>query len=531
LVETYAADTRHAHAEAARLLASRDFQTAEQVCRELLSQHPRDAHAYFLLGNVLAEAGRLRDALEPLSRAVHVDRGRPEYFALLARCLAQLNAPKAACDAAARADQLQPDSALVHDTLGWVYSRCGDHAQAVQHFQAAIARAPGNPQFQFNLAAALKFNGDFDAAETAYERAIAARPDFYQAHWALANLRKQTREMNHVTRLEQLLADALPTADAELYLRHALAKELEDLDDTAGAFANWAAGNARKKAKLAYQPGEDEALFDALMESFSPQVCANPPSGEASAEPIFIVGMPRTGTTLVERIVSSHSVVYGAGELQNFGLELKRASGSRSARVLDPEVVQRGLKADPAALGRAYVDSTRPRTSHTAFFTDKTPLNFLLVGFILRALPNAKIVCLRRNPLDTCLSNFRQLFATGFSYYNYAYDIEDTARYYLLFDRLMSHWDKVLPGRVLRVDYDALVADQEEQTRRLLDHLGLTWEPACLEFQRHEAPVATASAVQVREPIYRSAAGRWRRYAQQLEPARRILTAAGVQVE
>lgn len=513
------------------MLARRELDAAERICRKTLASHPRDAHAWFLLGNVLAEAGQLRDALEPLSRAVAVNRDRPEYFALLARCLAQLNAPKAACDAAARAAQLEPDSALVHDTLGWVYARCSDHAKAVSHFQTAVSRAPDNPQFQFNLAAALKFTGDFDAAEAAYEGAIAARPDFCQAHWALANLRRQSSDSNHVPRLEQLLADTPPTADDELYLRHALAKELEDLDDTAGAFANWAAGNARKKVELGYKPEEDAALFDALIDSFPADTCANPPPGEASAEPIFIVGMPRTGTTLVERIVSSHSVVYGAGELQNFGLELKRASGSRSARVLDPEVVQRGLDADPAALGRAYVDSTRPRTGHTAFFTDKTPLNFLLAGFIHRALPNARIVCLRRNPLDTCLSNFRQLFATGFSYYNYAYDIEDTARYYLLFDRLMSHWDAVLPGRLLRVDYETLVADQEEQTRRLLDHLGLTWETACLEFQRHAAPVATASSVQVREPIYRSAAGRWRRYAEQLAPARRILAAAGVQVE
>ncbi|UCG73075.1 MAG: sulfotransferase [Chromatiales bacterium] len=530
MVETYVVDARRAHQEAARLLARRDFQAAEQVCRDTLKEHPRDGRAWFLLGNVLAEAGRLRDALDPLSRAVAADREQPEYFALLARCLVQLNAPKAARDAAARAAQLEPDDALVNDTLGWVYARLGDHEQAVRHFRLAVSRAPDNAQFQFNLAAARKFTGDFDAAESAYERAIAVRPDFYQAHWALANLRRQSDERNHVARLEQLLADAPPTADDELYLRHALAKELEDLGDTAGAFANWKAGNARKKAELGYSLNADEALFETLIDSFTANTCANPPPGEASAEPIFVVGMPRTGTTLVERIIASHSVVYGAGELQNFGLVLKRASGSQSPRVLDPEVVRSGLDADPEALGRAYIDSTRPRTGHTAFFTDKTPLNFLLVGFIHRALPNAKIVCLRRDPLDTCLSNFRQLFATGFSYYNYAYDIEDTARYYLLFDRLMAHWDAVLPGRVLRLDYDALVADQEEQTRRLLGHLGLTWDPACLEFQRHAAPVATASAVQVREPIYRSAAGRWRRYAKQLEPARRILEAAGIRV-
>ena len=146
MVETYAADSRRAHSEAAALLARRELNAAERICRETLASHPRDAHAWFLLGNVLAEAGRLRDALDPLSRAVAVDRNRPEYFALLARCLAQLNAPKAACDAADRAAQLEPDSALVHDTLGWVYARCSDHARAVQHFRAAVSRAPDNPR-------------------------------------------------------------------------------------------------------------------------------------------------------------------------------------------------------------------------------------------------------------------------------------------------------------------------------------------------------------------------------------------------
>jgi cytochrome c-type biogenesis protein CcmH/NrfG len=528
LVETYAADTRRAHAEAARLLAARDFAGAERVCRETLDQHPRDAHAWFLLGNSLAEAGRLRDALGPLARAAQLDGRRAEYFALMARCLAQLNAPKAARDAAERGARLKPANAIVRDTLGWVYARLGEHAEAAEHFRAAVEKMPDNPQFQFNLAAALKFTGDFDDAEVAYNAAVELRPDFHQAHWALANLRRQSADSNHTERLEQLLTSSQGTAEGELYLRHALAKELEDLGDTAGAFRNWQAGNARKKAELGYSIAEDEVLFDELVNSFTPEVCNYGPPGEPCAEPIFILGMPRTGTTLVERIVSSHSVVFGAGELQNFGLEVRRASGSRSAKVLDPDIIRGALKADPAAVGDAYIKSTRPRTGHTAFFTDKTPLNFLLAGFIHRSLPNAKIVCLRRHPLDTILSNFRQLFATGFSYYNYAYDIEDTARYYLLFDRLMGHWDSVMPGRILRVNYDQLVTDQEEQTRRLLEHLGLSFEPACLEFQRNAAPVATASAVQVREAIYRSAAGRWQRYADELQPAIDILEAAGI---
>jgi len=531
LAEHYTADSRRRHNRIGQLLAGGDFAGAEKSCRQLLAQFPRDAHGYFLLANIAAEQRQLRQALEHLSAAIQLERSRPDYYALMARCLAQLNAPKAALDAAGRAAALQPTDALTHDTLGWVYTRCGSHAQATENFRQAVARAPANAQFQFNLAAALKFTGELTEAEAAYDRAVALKPDFYQAHWARANLRRQTAQNNHTGTLQRLLQAADLPVNAELYLRHALAKELEDLGDYAGAFNNWSRGNSRKKRELDYSATEDETLFAALQTSFSPELCGQLPAGEQSAEPIFIVGMPRTGTTLVERIISSHSAVYAAGELQNLGLVLKQAGGSQSARILDPEVVSRGLQVDPAKLGQTYLHSTRPATGKTAHFTDKTPLNFLLVGFIARALPNAKIVCVRRHPLDTCLSNFRQLFATDFSYYNYAYDLEDTARYYLQFDALMQHWDAVLPQRVLRLDYEELVANQEQQSRRLIEHCGLDWEPACLEFQHNAAPVATASASQVREALYQGAAGRWRRYAEQLEPARRVLEAGGVSIE
>jgi len=531
LAEQYTADSRRRHDQIGQLLARHDFAGAEKSCRDLLVKFPRDAHGYFLLANIAAEQIQLRQALDHLSTAIKLERSRAEYFALMARCLAQLNAPKAALDAAGRAAALQPRDALTHDTLGWVYTRCGAHARATEHFRQAVGLAPGNAQFQFNLAAALKFTGELTDAEAAYDQAVALKPDFYQAHWARANLRRQTTENNHTQTLQALLQAADLPVNAELYLRHALAKELEDLDDYAGAFDNWSRGNDRKKHELGYSATQDEALFTALKTAFSAKLCGEMPGAEQSPEPIFIIGMPRTGTTLVERIISSHSAVYGAGELQNLGLVLKKSGGSQSARILDPEVVSRGIQVDPAKLGQAYLQSTRPATGTTAHFTDKTPLNFLLVGFIARALPNAKIICVRRHPLDTCLSNFRQLFATDFSYYNYAYNLEDTARYYLQFDALMRHWDEVLPQRVLRLDYEELVANQEQQSRRLIQHCGLDWEPACLEFQHNAAPVATASAAQVREALYQGAAGRWHRYAEQLEPARRVLEAGGVSIE
>ena len=200
----------------------------------------------------------------------------------------------------------------------------------------------------------------------------------------------------------------------------------------------------------------------------------------ASAEPIFIVGMPRTGTTLVERILSNHPAVFAAGELTNFALELKRAAATPSNRVLDAETLAAAARVDPRALGEAYVASTRPRTGHTPRFIDKMPLNFFYAALIQRALPNAKIICLRRDPLDACLSNYRQLFATTFSYYDYSYDLLDTGRYYLQFDALARHWREAIPANYTEVHYEDVVEHTEREARRLVEFCGLDWDPACL---------------------------------------------------
>lgn len=475
-----------------------------------------------------AAGGQLEQACDAIALALSYDGTRADYFAHYARCLVQLGRQPAARSAAERALELEPADALTLDTLGVVLARLGAHESAAIAFERAVRLKPGNAGYLYNLGASLRFLGRFDEAEDALERAIAAAPDFYRAHSILADLGKQTPERNHVGRLLELLPKTRADVNAELHVRHALAKEYEDLGDYDNAFAALALGKAKKRAALGYSFELDRELFARVEALFPAERFAQAVEGYPTAEPIFVIGMPRSGTTLVERILSSHTQVLSAGELQNFAGALKRATGTSTNRVLDEATLEKGVEVDHAALGRAYLESTRPITGGRPRFVDKMPLNFWYVGFIARALPNAKIVVLERDPLDTCVSNYRQLFSLTFPYYNYAYDLRDLGRYYAGFHRLMAHWDTVLPGRVLRLRYEKIVANQEMETRRLLDYCGLPWEDACLAFHENRAAVATASAVQVRSKLYTTSIGRWRRYAAHLEPLRAELAAAGL---
>jgi Flp pilus assembly protein TadD len=521
-------DVAGLHGQAVAAVNARDWAAAEGLCAKVLALDPAHADAHFLAGIVADARGQTGGAITWLRRAAALAPDRAEYHAQLARCLSKTRHSPEAVVAAEQALALAPQEALTLDTIGVVLSAANQHVRAAEVFRRATTLSPRRPEFQFNLASSLKFLGDFDGAEGAYEACLQADPHHWKAHSALAQLRRQTAGSNHIARLESLLPAAGDDADAGLHLHMALAKEHEDLGDYASAFRYLIAGKSRKRAALGYSIEQDRALFEAIERLFPDPVDSS--AGSAGHDAIFVVGMPRTGTTLVERILSSHSQLRSVGESQNFALALKRAAGTRSPRVLDLETLERARSSDLPAVGRAYLDATRPAGAGSAHFVDKMPLNFLYAGFIRRALPGARIICLRRHPLDACLSNFRQLFALGYSYYNYAYDLLDCGRYYVLFDRLMAHWQRVLPGAMLGVSYEALVGSQEPQTRRLLEFCGLAWEDGCLHFEDNVAPVSTASAVQVRSPLYASAVGRWRRYSEETAELRSLLESAGIPV-
>jgi tetratricopeptide (TPR) repeat protein len=523
------------HSEAERALNQREYRRAHELCLKILSAQPDFADAFFLLGMIAAEHGNFGKAVEVIDRALALDPDRGDYHAQRGRCLVSLHRPREAFEAANRALALEPQDALTLDTIGVVMTRAGAHAEALEPFRRAVARDSSKAPYQYNLGASLQFVGDLSAAQTAFRRALALDSAHYRAWAALAQVAHAPFTPEEVAMLAETLSKGALDADAELRVCHALAKQHEDRGEYADAFRYLERGKRRKRAELAYFFETDRALF-AAARATSDEALARGSGfsrdasgrGHPSAEPIFIVGMPRTGTTLVERILSSHPDVFAAGELPNFGLILKRMTRTPSNRVLDPETLAAATGLDAGRLGEDYVESTRPRTGHTPRFIDKLPHNFLYAALIHRALPNAKIVCLRRGALDACLSNYRQLFATGFSYYNYTFDLLDTGRYYVEFDSLVQHWRKALPAtRYREVRYEEFVDNTEREARSLVEFCGLEWNPACLAFHENAAPVATASSAQVRRPIYRTSVERWRKYESEVAPLRALLDDAG----
>jgi len=515
------------HRAAQLALGESRFEDTRRLCLEMIAARPDFADAHFLLGVAEGSAGRLRAALAALENAVRL-APRAEYLAQYARFLVLARQHARALRVADDAVQLQPVDAITLDTLGCVYSRLAAHERAVPLFEAAVHQRPEHVQLRYNLAASLGFLGRFGEAEQHYERIIAMQPSFVKAHSALATLKKQSPESNHLARMEALLSQLSDSSD-ELHLRYALAKEYEDLQDHDAAFRQLDAANRRRKAQLGYHFDSDRAVFDRLTRCFQ-QPSYFQGDSDLREGPIFVVGLPRTGTTLVERILSSHPEVESGGELQAMPIAVKRLSGTPTRAVLDPETVDAAGSIAPVALGQLYLDDVAPYRRTRARLVDKLPLNFLYIGFIARALPNAKIVCLRRDPMDSVWSNYKHLFATNFSYYNYSYDLLDTAAYYLMFDQLMGLWRRLLPGRVLELSYEAIVNDLEGQSRRLLAHCALEWSDDCLRFHENNAAIATPSAAQVRQPIYRSAIGSWRAHEQHLAPVRDLFRAQGIEV-
>jgi predicted Zn-dependent protease len=513
---------------AAAALANSDPRTAEGIFRGLLRADANDVGAACGLAAIALTAGQPRDAEQLLRHALTQTAHMPLVWRGLAQALLDAGRHVEAYTVIRHALEIEPESAPSWVILGSISAHRLQGETAVAAFDRALALDPRQVRVLLSKGHVLKTLGRRPECEAAYHECIALLPTFAEAYCSLADLKTYRFSDGELAALEALAAQPAATgglADpAEVQVHFALGRAYEQRSDWARSFRHYAAGNAARKARTPFdaQRFEDKsrriaALFDAqFLQRHVGSGCADP-------APIFIVGLPRSGSTLVEQILASHSQVQGTMELPNLVTivrELDRRNGRRDAY---PESL-RDVSTDwLAACGRRYLEETRDLRADRPRFIDKMPNNWSHVGLLQLILPEATIIDVRRHPMDACFSAFKQYFAEGQSF---SHDLDDLGRYYRAYLGLMDHWDAVLPGKVLCLQYEVLVRDTEAQVRRLLEHCGLPFEAACLRFYETRRSVRTASSEQVRQPIYAAGIGHWRHYRNELEPLRRSLQGA-----
>ncbi len=511
-----------------RALVQKKFEKVHAECIATIKGDVVNSVAYFLLGVIASEHNNHDKAAELFTTAEGYDASEPYYPTYLAKTLSTLRQQNQAKAAADRAARIIDDNPHLNDTLAVVYSRAGFHEDAIPLFKRAIELQNDQANMHYNLGASAQFIGDFDLAAMSYSAALDLDPNFYRAWASLVYLNKQTTQNNSLQTLISLFEKNKNNSDAKLQLGHAIAKTYEDLGDYEQSLEWLLSAKQGKRAELRYDRTAGNETFQAAKKAII-QPSGYGAQNPCMASPIFIVGLPRTGTTLVDRILSSHSLVTSAGELNIFAELIKDESGTLSNLVLDADTLRSAESIDFCKIGHEYISRSSELARGSEFMLDKMPLNFFYAGLIHRALPNARIIALRRGAMDSCLSNFRQLFSTQHSFYNYTFDLDDVAWFYRQFDDLMRHWKINLPGhRFTEVRYEDIVFDQENQTRRLLEFCGLGWEEACMNFHENEAPVSTASSVQVRQPLYSRSINRWKKYGTKIDD---LLAALGNLVE
>jgi tetratricopeptide (TPR) repeat protein len=490
----------------------------------LLAVHGEHAEVLYLASEVQLASDEPELALELIDRAIAVLPNQPPLLLKKARMLLALRQRTQARAVAAEVAALAANDPQGLWEIGKFYNSCNDPQGGRALLQQARVAGQRDPALLYDLAAAEFFLGEFDSAEAHLDELLRSTRVGH-ALYLRATLRKQTKERNHIEDLEARLAIGFPDELGRAACLYALAKECEDLGQGERAFRALSEGARLMRSLLQYDSAAERATIDAIADVWTADSMHTESPGWEEEGAIFIVGMPRTGTTLVERMLDCHSEVSSAGELLDFGLLLARAAQQAQARQPELTLVEASRQIDFTALGRAYMDGARQAAAGTRWFVDKMPVNYMYCGLIRKALPKARIIHLLRDPMDSCYAVYKTLFNQA---YHFSYNQEELADYYISFDRLMRHWHQIMPGNILDLHYEDLVMDTEGQARRLLAWCGLEWQPEVLDPAANDRPSTTASAAQVREPIHAGSVGKWTIHAEGLEPLRQRLLAAGV---
>ena len=509
-----------ADAEAA-LLKGR-LEETEKILRDSLAHDPDHPQALRMLANLALDANRFKAARRMLQRAVELNPA----FALAWNDLANLDMKQDRYEQALEMVQraIEVDAKMAHSYVmrGNILTRAQRHEEALVVYQQALDLNPANPGALSGKGHVLKTIGRQDESIEAYRQCIRAHPSFGEAYWSLANLKTFEFTAEEVKVMAAMVDEKDLPDEPKVNFYLSLGKHYENEKDYERAFEQFRLGNELRRGYEIYDPVQTQVIHDRIIKVFQPQFLASHEGrGDPDPSPILIVGLPRSGSTLIEQILASHSRVEGTMELPDLSRTIgelnKRSKGKGKdkdkGKVEYPETVLHLDQEQIRALGQSYLESTGRYRTDKPHFIDKMPNNFSSIGFLHLILPHAKVINARRHPLDSCLGCYKQLFFKGQSW---TYDLFEIGQYYLQYQRIMDHWHEVLPGKVLDVHYEQLVLDQETQTRRMLKYLDLPWEDQCLRFYETERAVNTASSEQVRQPMYTTALNFWRNYESQL---------------
>lgn len=508
--------------DAAIALCRNELPIAERLLKDHLKQQPNDVAALRMLAELAGRIGRYPDAEKLLRHALELAPGfRPARFNLATLLYRSGEAAGALAELGKLLEE-DPDNPAYRNLMGVVLTRTGELEDAAEQFERALERQPEQIKVWLSYGHTLKTLGRQAEGVAAYRRATEIEPGFGEAWWSLANLKTVKFDSADMATMERALAEGGRSTEDRLHLHFALAKAIEDKgQDDAAAFAHYVEANRLRLELEPFDPEVTSRRVDRIVQRYTPEFLAERAGqGSTAPDPIFVLGMPRAGSTLIEQILASHPSIEGTHELPDINMIAMRNRDDDKEKVYEDKLV--GMTPEQlAALGDEYIERTRKqRRLGRPRFIDKMPNNWFHVGFIRLILPNARIIDARRHPLASCVANFRQHFARG---QKFSYNLEHMGRYYRDYVRLMAHFDAVAPGMVHRVHYEAMVSDTEAQVRNLLDFLGLPFDEACLRFHETERAVRTASSEQVRQPIFKEGLDHWRRYEEWLGPLKIIL--------
>ncbi len=491
------------------------IEEAERLYRRVLRNNPKNVDALRLLAQIAAKTDHADEAETLLERAIALAPDFHSAIIDLGRVYKDQERFAEALERFDRAIALDPGSPQAHYLRAATLARASFTYDAIDAYRQCLVLRPSHSGALVGLGHVLKAIGDYEGAVESYHACINNAPDSGETHWSLANLKTYRFDDATVAEMERRAASASGGPQSEVNFLFALGKAYEDRGDFERAWHFYRSGNQKQRALVTYDPVQTEVVNDRIVDVYTAEFLAERNgAGHPDPAPIFILGLPRSGSTLLEQILASHSQVEGTSELPYIGRIANSLNRNQERGINYPEAMRELTPENLHTHGEEYLAWAKMhRRSGAARFIDKMPNNFPNVGFISLILPNARIIDARRHPLDACLSCYRQLFAKGQAF---TYDLTEIGEYYLQYQRMMDHWAAVLPGRVLTVQYEEVVSDFETQVRRLVEFCGLTWEDACLKFYESERPIRTPSAEQVRQPIYDRSVGHWLNYEHHL---------------